>query len=129
MIPPPPTHFKLPLVGRIEPELQEWSESLPPGFYTPPTSDGNDNGADVPDDATLTGGSWDYRIREHREVDGTPHYEIVEVYYDDQGNPNGWAEAAAPHGDSVSELRDDMESMLTALDRPIYLDGVDQGES
>ena len=87
-----------------------------------PTLTPGDTGGDEADDELSSGGNWNYRIREYQEEDGTPHYEIIEVYYDATGNPNGWAEAAPPHGDTITELRDDLMAMLEALELPVYLD-------
>lgn len=56
--------------------------------------------------------SWDYRVAK------SP-YRIVEVFYDDEGKIEGWAETNGPYGDTVDELRADLKSIAEALDKPL----------
>ena len=68
-------------------------------------------------------GSWEYRVVER--VSSRPHmddaiwYEIIEVYYDDEGKVVGSTDAVHPTGDSLEDLRQDLELMLRALDKPV----------
>ncbi|MEK9735733.1 MAG: hypothetical protein VW239_00255 [Candidatus Nanopelagicales bacterium] len=48
--------------------------------------------------------SWGYRILRH-DGDETV-YAMHEVYYDKDGNPNGWAEKAMYVADSAVELKE-----------------------
>lgn len=62
--------------------------------------------------------SWNYRaVVEHCGDEDV--YTLREVYYDAAGNINGWSPSPAePHGDSLDELRADLERMRAALDKP-----------
>ena len=68
-------------------------------------------------------GTWEYRVVER--VSSRPHmddaiwYEIIEVYYDDEGKIDGTSDAVRPVGDSVEDLREDLELMLTATNKPV----------
>ena len=68
-------------------------------------------------------GSWEYRVVE--KVSSRPHmddaiwYEIIEVYYDDEGKIDGTSDAVYPVGDSVEDLRKDLELMLRATNKPV----------
>lgn len=70
---------------------------------------------------------WNHRVmRQH--FDGTDEvtYGIREVFYNDDGSIDGWtAEPIDPHGETVEELRADLERMLACLDRPV-LDEVEE---
>jgi hypothetical protein len=45
---------------------------------------------------------------------------IHEVYYDEDGNPNGYTERAlSPFGESLEELKNDLLYMLKAFEKPI----------
>jgi len=66
--------------------------------------------------------SWNYRVMRHVSP-AIPHgrdfeeewFAIHEVYYDDDGKPNGHTqEPIAPYGDTVEELITVIERMLTA---------------
>ena len=48
--------------------------------------------------------SWNYRVIEHEDED-VKFYQIHEVYYDKDGNPESMTEdASLPFGDNVEEL-------------------------
>lgn len=69
-------------------------------------------------------GHWNYRVTYDDDV--LPHYEVREVYYDDDGAVAGWTEQPmAPFGENLDELRDDLAKMQEALNRPV-LDITDQ---
>ena len=64
--------------------------------------------------------SWNHRvvrrIWETKEVT----YEVHEVYYDKDGTKDGMTvNPIVPTGDSVAELRKDMERYMKALDKPV----------
>lgn len=64
--------------------------------------------------------TWNHRVV-RRAIDGEPFYGIHEAFYA-QGvdEPNGWTEdPAAPVGETLDELRVELERMLAALDRPV----------
>jgi hypothetical protein len=61
---------------------------------------------------------WNYRVV-HIPGD-EPWYAILEVHYDAEHTPDRWsARSVAPGGESVTELRADLERMLAALDKPV----------
>ena len=74
--------------------------------------------------------SWNYRVRVSmhpslsEDSDEEEVYEIIEAYYA-QGSNNiiMWAEPkdVQPCGESVEELRDDLQAMLRATERPVVL--------
>ena len=61
--------------------------------------------------------TWEYRVEE-RVVGDNRWYEIIEVYYE-KGKAVGTSDAVHPTGDSVEDLRKDLELMLRALDKPV----------
>jgi len=59
--------------------------------------------------------SWDYRVIEH---DGM--FTIHEVYYNDKGDITSISQdPMGPSGDTLEELKGDMEYFLQALDMPV----------
>lgn len=59
--------------------------------------------------------SWNYRVSEEEG-----EFFIREVYYDKDGKPDLHSVfAIAPSGESLEDLRWDLEAMLAALDKPI----------
>ena len=59
--------------------------------------------------------NWDYRVIEH---DGM--FTIHEVYYNDKGDITSIShDPMGPSGDTLEELKGDMEYFLQALDMPI----------
>lgn len=62
--------------------------------------------------------TWNHRVR-RTETEHGPWFDIVEAYYDDNGNIEATTkDGIAPEGESVAELRTTLERMLQALDRP-----------
>jgi hypothetical protein len=66
--------------------------------------------------------SWNYRIVRRQ---GEPPYEdytyfgVVEVYYDENGEPMSWTkDDMAPVADNASEMREVLQMMLSACDKP-----------
>lgn len=49
-------------------------------------------------------GHWNYRLLLRDEPAADPYIELVECYYDDDGNPDGWCEASVG-GANVTEIR------------------------
>ena len=61
--------------------------------------------------------SWNYRVVTQ---DGGASYGIHEVYYTQDGSIRCWSESPMnPYGEDLGELRDDLERMSRAFDRPI----------
>jgi len=59
--------------------------------------------------------SWDYRVIEH---DGM--FTIHEVYYNDKGDITSISkDPMGPSGDTLDELKVDIEYFLQALDMPV----------
>ena len=59
--------------------------------------------------------TWNYRV-----VENEGSFAIHEAYYDDAGNvTNITVEAVAPLGDSLEELRADLEKFCQALAAPV----------
>lgn len=51
---------------------------------------------------------------------GVDHYGIYEVYYDDNGDIDGWTETTMePSGESLDDLKEDMRYMCAALENPV----------
>ena len=64
---------------------------------------------------------WNHRVTK-ATIDGETVYEIREVYYDlpTTSDGIGWTQdASAPYGETLDELRQDLERMLAALDKPV----------
>jgi len=52
------------------------------------------------------------------DVYGCPYYTIHEVYYTD-GQPDSWTETPVyPMGNTIEELREELEQMLEAFTKP-----------
>lgn len=63
---------------------------------------------------------WNYRMLRHTHGPGEEWLAIHEVYYDEKGNVVTWTEdPSQPIGDTVDDLRWDLEKMLQALDHPV----------
>jgi hypothetical protein len=69
--------------------------------------------------------SWEYRICKRNDED-EEWFEIAEVYYlseDDYKNdkPSTWTtNGARPGGNSLEEIKRDLEMMMEACNRPIF---------
>lgn len=58
---------------------------------------------------------WNYRVIEHDKL-----FYIHEVYYNDNGDITAISEDPMhPHGETLEELKNDMEYFLQALSRPV----------
>lgn len=59
--------------------------------------------------------SWNYRVY----INESGNYEIQEVYYDSLGRPEYRTEkCSAPYGETLTDLRNDLQQMLQALEKP-----------
>lgn len=59
--------------------------------------------------------SWNYRVLENENGFG-----IYEVYYDDDGGINNISAAPMePYGETVEDLKWDMDAMNAAFDKPV----------
>lgn len=67
--------------------------------------------------------TWNYRIIERIVGKGTPYeetqYFIEEVYYGDEGNIEGWTQSEHVWGISPEEIRQVLEWMLLATEKPV----------
>lgn len=60
---------------------------------------------------------WNYRIM---TLDKGATWGIHEVYYDEDGKPNGYTEnPQEPYGETLDELKNDLLYMLRAFEKPI----------
>jgi len=67
---------------------------------------------------------WNYRIirKYHKESD-TDTFHVHEVYYNDENQIEGWTESAcAPMGETLSELKEDIELFLKAFEKPVLFE-------
>ena len=67
--------------------------------------------------------SWNYRvirhIHTHNDID-EEYYQIHEVFYDDDGNPETMTvEGIIPFGDTEEDLKEVMEMMANALTKNV----------
>lgn len=63
--------------------------------------------------------TWNYRVLKKEHHTGEIELSIIEVYYDEMGNIDGWADDIRPHGETLEELRRDLDHMIRALTAPI----------
>lgn len=70
--------------------------------------------------------TWNYRLMQRIEGAGTNFEEtviyIVEVYYDDDGKLIGWTNEKTVYGEDIAEIRQTLEWMALALDKPILIE-------
>lgn len=67
----------------------------------------------------MTSMSWNFRVL-RRTVGHEVIYGIHEVYYDDAGTPRSCSsDAIEPYGDTVDDLRQELQHMVAALDEPV----------
>ena len=63
---------------------------------------------------------WNYRLVRHTAEQGQVWFEIHECYYNKDGTISAWTEDPChPSGETVEELRSDLERMMQALDYPV----------
>ena len=73
---------------------------------------------------------WNYRaIRKSHEESDTDTYQIHEVYYDKDGNIEGWTESPVkPLGETPDELREDIRFFIKAFQKPILEEQIKDGK-
>lgn len=70
--------------------------------------------------------SWNYRVST-KTVDGVVLYGVVEVYYDSDGNANGWTDFVDPNGwEDIDDLKGTLSLMLEAMDKPLFEPPLDE---
>ncbi len=58
--------------------------------------------------------------RNHRVVNNGEFFHIHKVYYKDNGEIDGWTEnPVSPAGETLEELKADMEMFKAALNKPV----------
>lgn len=63
---------------------------------------------------------WNYRVLAHKESDGDHYFQIHEVYYDGEGNPDSYTkDGARIGGDSIDSLAWSLTKMNECMDKPI----------
>lgn len=73
---------------------------------------------------------WNHRVvHKYHEKSDSHTYQIHEVYYDDNGEIEGWTESAMePFGETPSELREDIRYFIKAFQKPILKSTIEGGE-
>jgi len=67
--------------------------------------------------------TWGHRVIKWTSTHGDEYFEIREVYYDRNGKIDGWtAEGIIPYGENLDELRETLEWMLKALEKPVLIE-------
>ena len=64
---------------------------------------------------------WNWRVARCSDDDGNEWYRVIEVYYDTDGEVAGWGPPVAPIGNTVEDLRGELDLMMQAFDRPIFI--------
>ena len=60
--------------------------------------------------------SWNYRIVKN----GKKGYYIKEVYYnEDNGKIEAFSEITEPYGETIDDLKKDLEKMVKAFEKPV----------
>ena len=63
--------------------------------------------------------SWNHRVMKSKDGDDY-FYQIHEVYYDKEGKVDGYtARGTSPCGNSLQELKEDLELMLNCLNKEV----------
>ncbi len=68
---------------------------------------------------------WNYRVvkTHYPETDET-FFSLHEAHYNDNGDLYAYTEFGIdPHGESIEELRDILNRMMSAIDKPVLVDG------
>ena len=64
--------------------------------------------------------TWNYRVIKTRDNESDAVYQIIEVYYDDDGAIEQWStQPNAAGGEDLDELKNDLLHQLAALDKPV----------
>jgi hypothetical protein len=62
--------------------------------------------------------TWNHRVVRFNDEEMGEYFEIKEVFYDKEGNPNGYSEASIM-SDSFEGLHEQIEWFKTATSKPI----------
>lgn len=74
--------------------------------------------------------TWNYRVIRTLENESGVIYQIIEVYYDDDGAIEYWsAQPNAASGEDLEGLKDDLLHQLAALDKPVLVEHDDGGRA
>lgn len=81
----------------------------------------------IADDFTIGEYHWNHRVVRTVYKPGTPQeqvwYDIHEAHYEVKGESSGKCSitvgAIAPYGENIQELRETLQLMLAALDKPV----------
>ncbi len=72
--------------------------------------------------------AWNYRVIKTSGHESNVIYQIIEVYYDDDGVIEYWsAKPDAAGGEDLEGLKDDLLHQLEALDKPVLAEHDDGG--
>ena len=65
---------------------------------------------------------WNHRIiKRHDKKANITTFQIHEIYYNDNNEIEGWTESpVAPMGESMAELREDLQHFVEALEKPVF---------
>lgn len=63
--------------------------------------------------------SWNYRLVKIKSNTGEDYIEIKEIYYDKNNCIKGYSEAPIPYGENKDEVKQCLDLMYTALNKPI----------
>lgn len=62
--------------------------------------------------------TWNYRLMKHENDKGEVFYGVHEVYYDENGDIEGWSEeSVSPVKESVDELKEELERMMMSFEK------------
>ena len=63
---------------------------------------------------------WNYRVvKQHSDT--YPDYTIWEVYYDDEGSIMDWSSNSRVYGETVDELKDEVDKVRAAFARHLLV--------
>jgi hypothetical protein len=63
--------------------------------------------------------TWNYRLLKKK---GIEYYGVIEVYYDEANNIKSYTDFIPVCGDSLEEVKADLERFRQALEKPIVLE-------
>lgn len=73
---------------------------------------------------------WNHRvIKRHDKKAEITTFQIHEVYYDDNHKIEGWTQSpVAPMGEMISELKEELEYFMKALEKPLLEEKSENGK-
>lgn len=83
---------------------------------------------DIDIDPKTIPSTWDYRVRSYSQPSNVPGVEpeaiceIVEVYYNADGDIVGWCQAGNPFADSIGNLQALLQTLTEAAGKPALSD-------